>query len=483
MFSFIEPLWVAWIVALLSAFASTVASFHVILHKRDERAALGWFGVIWLAPGVGAALYLIFGINRIRRRALRLRAPRRGRVAAPRLESAPPSVDLAAVNPPGSEGLGSLERALDRVCRFPRVAGNRFEPLIDGDEAYPVMLDAIRSAERSIALMTYIFDRDRVGLSFVEALGDAVDRGVDVRVIVDDAGIRYSQPSILGLFRRRKIRFERFMKAVFSRVPYMNLRTHRKLLVVDGRVGFTGGINIREGHLIREKPAHPVRDLHFRVEGPVVAQLLQVFAEDWLFCASERLDGEVWKPKAQPVGPSVARTIADGPDEDHDRLRWAYLSGLSAARRSVQIVTPYFLPDQSLTEALAVASYRGVRVDVVIPYRCNLFFVQWAVWGQLLPVIETCRVWLSPPPFDHSKLMIVDDEWVLLGSGNWDPRSYRLNFELDVEVYDPDLARQLTREVEDRISRSTRATRRGWHRRPLPIRLRDGVARLFAPYL
>jgi len=476
MWSFIEPVWVAWIVAILSAFASTLASVHVILHKRDERAALGWAGVIWLAPGIGAALYVVFGINRIRRRALKLRAPQRGQLAAQASAESP-----AVLRETGA--LAPLAKALDRVSRFPRVAGNDFEPLIDGDEAYPVMLEAIASAKRSIALMTYIFDRDRIGLRFVEALGDAVERGVDVRVLVDDAGIRYSHPTIINALRKRGIRVERFMKAVFSRVPYMNLRTHRKLLVVDGEIAFTGGMNIRRGHLIREEPPYPVRDIQFRVRGPVVAQLLQIFIEDWSFCGGPALEGEAWTPVETAVGSMVARTIADGPDEDHDRLRWAYLSALASARRSVRILTPYFLPDQSMTEALAVASYRGVRVDVVIPRRCNLFFVQWAVWGQLLPIIETCRVWLSPAPFDHSKLMLVDEEWVLLGSGNWDPRSYRLNFELDVEVYDERFAQRLADEVDRRISASTRATRRGWEARSLFVRLRDGVARLFAPYL
>lgn len=477
MFSFIEPLWVAWVVALLAAFASTVASVHVILHKRDERAALGWVGVIWLAPGFGAGLYVLFGINRIRRRARRLRAPQRDQLTSG-LRTA--SVEAAVAE---EHGLAPLARALDRVARYPRVSGNRIAPLINGDEAYPEMLDAISRAQRSIALMTYIFDNDSAGSRFVDALGAAAERGVDVRVIIDDAGMRYSRPTVQRGLRKRGVQVARFMKAVFSRVPYMNLRTHRKLLVVDGSVAFTGGMNIREGHLVGESPAHPVRDMHFRLEGPIVPQLLEVFGEDWRFCAGAALEGDAWRATAEPRGESVARTIPDGPDEDHDRLRWAYLSGLAAARRSVRIVTPYFLPDQSMTEALAVASYRGVRVDVVIPWRCNLFFVQWAVWGQLLPIIESCRVWLSPLPFDHTKLMIVDDEWVLIGSGNWDPRSYRLNFELGVEIYDAGLAGRLADEVDRRIASSKRATRRGWHRRRFPVRLRDSIARLFAPYL
>lgn len=487
MFSFIEPLWLAWLAAALAGFASLVASVHAILTKRDERAALGWVGVIWLAPGFGAGLYVLFGINRIRRRALRLRAPRREALPAPKVAPAvptsAPAEGASSLAVPDASGLAPLARALDRVARFPRVGGNEIQPLFDGDEAYPAMLSAIDQAQRSVALMTYIFDRDAAGERFIQALGDAVERGIDVRVLVDDAGVRYSRPTVVRALKKRGVRVARFMKAVFSRVPYMNLRTHRKLLVVDGSSAFTGGMNIRQGHVVGASPRHPVRDVHFRLEGPVVSQLLDVFREDWRFCTEEALEGDAWRCDERTAGPSVARAIPDGPDEDHDRLRWSYLSALAAARRSVRIVTPYFLPDQSMTEALAVASYRGVRVDVLIPRRCNLFFVQWAVWGQLLPVIETCRVFLSPPPFDHTKLLVVDDEWVMMGSGNWDPRSYRLNFELGVEIYDPQLARSLAEEVDRRIARSTRATRRGWMRRKFPIRLRDSIARLFAPYL
>ncbi len=455
--------------------AALLASAHVVMTKRDERGALGWVGVIWLAPGLGPLLYLVFGINRIRRRAARLRASHRTALPAE-------AVDRPSVEP--LPEFDSLARALDTVCRFTRVEHNRFLPLIDGEEAYPAMLEAIEEARRSLALMTYIFDRDETGKEFVEALARAHQRGLEVRVLVDDAGLRYSRPSVLSDLRRRGVPHARFMPAVFSRAPYVNLRTHRKALVVDGRMAFTGGMNIRQGHRLKARPRDPVRDIHFRVDGPVVRQIFQVFAEDWWFTTKEELTGPAWADAARPSGASVARTIADGPDEDHDRLRWAILAGLAAAKRSVRILTPYFLPDDSIRTALEVASHRGVEVDVVLPERSNLRFVQWAMWGQLLPVLESpCRVWLSPPPFDHSKLMIVDDGWTLIGSGNWDPRSLRLNFELNVEVYDRGLAGSLAAEFDARRAASRRMTAAEWRERSFSVRFRDGIARLFAPYL
>ncbi len=220
--------------------------------------------------------------------------------------------------------------------------------------------------------------------------------------------------------------------------PYANLRNHRKILVVDGRCGFTGGMNIREGHYPEVRPRHPIQDLHFRVEGPVVAHLQEAFAEDWVFCSGELLQGERWFPPLEPAGVSPVRGIADGPDEDFEKLRLTLLGALACARSSVLIVTPYFLPDAGLITALNVTALRGVAVDIVLPERNNLRLVQWASTALLWQVLEQgCWVWLSPPPFDHSKLMVVDGTWALVGSANWDPRSLRLNFEFNLECYDP----------------------------------------------
>ncbi|MGF1510832.1 MAG: phospholipase D-like domain-containing protein [Myxococcota bacterium] len=461
----------AYGVALVSVGGLLGASVHVILTKRDERAAAGWLGVIVLAPLVGALLYLTLGINRIRRTAFRLRGPR----PAP----SPPPKPTPVSGPPG------LVRSLDALCRFPRVALPRVDVLVDGDEAYPAMWEAIERAESSISLSTYIFDRDLAGEGFIERLAQAQARGVEVRVLADDAGLRYSWPTVLRTLRRRGVRVRRFLPAGLRSFAYLNLRTHRKILVVDDEVGFTGGINIRVGHQLAARPKRPVRDLHFRVMGPLVGQLHQVFWEDWTFAGGDRFDLPTVNDAGSGCEPSApwARTISDGPDEDLDQLLGAYLAGLACAERSVRILTPYFLPDQSLQSALATAALRGVQVDVVIPARCNLPFVQWAMWGQIRTMVDVCRVWLSPPPFDHSKLMVVDECWVLFGSGNWDPRSYRLNFELDVEAYDQLFGRQMADLVDHRIGTARRLTAADLDARSLPCRLRDGVARLFAPIL
>jgi cardiolipin synthase len=473
-----------WLVASLTVTLSLLASGHALLHKRDSRAATLWVGFAWFLPLLGAVAYFIFGVNRIKRRAVSLRSDqKRFYGQADRAEL--PAPQLSTVLASDQQHVAALANVTTSIATRPLLAGNRVELLVNGDAAYPAMLAAINTARESITLSTYIFDRDEAGLAFAQALGQAVRRGVQVRVLIDATGTRYSWPSILGVLRHEKIPYVRFLRTFpLRRLLEMNLRNHRKILVVDGKAGFTGGMNLRVGHWLIKQPKHPVRDLHFRLAGPVVAHLQEAFAEDWCFTTRETLKGERWFPALENSGPVIARGITDGPDEDFEKLRWAILAALAAARKTVRIATPYFLPDPTIISALNLAAMRGVAVDILLPAKCNLPFVHWAstaLWWQLLE--RGCRIWLSPPPFDHSKLFVVDDVWSLIGSTNWDPRSLRLNFEFNVECYDPDLARTLTEWFNAQLKVSRQTSLAEVDERSVPIRLRDNLARLFSPFL
>ncbi len=485
MLSVIRVLGDIWNVAatVLTLLLSAIASGHVVLYKRDSRAAVGWVGLIWLAPIIGAVLYVLFGVNRIRRQAVEQRSQHP--LLASGAFAAVGAVAERSPLPAAVEHLQALAGLVDRVSGVPLTTGNTVVPLVDGDEAYPAMLEAIERASASVALSTYIFDNDAAGRMFLDALEQAVNRGVEVRVLIDTVGARYSRPSIVRDLNHRHVPVALFGRTVLPwRMPYMNLRNHRKILVVDGHIGFTGGMNIREGGLLARNPPHPVQDLHFRLHGPLVAHLARTFAEDWAFTTHERLFGETWFPALDPAGAVAARGINDGPDENLDKARFVFMGALACARESVRIVTPYFLPDAGLISALDVAALRGVRVEILLPEVNNLAIVQWASTAQLWQVLQRgCRVYYTPPPFDHSKLMLVDDGWVLFGSTNWDPRSLRLNFEFGVECYDVPLARALHAFVDRKLERARQVTTGEVNARPLHIKLRDGIARLAAPYL
>jgi len=467
----------------LGLFLSVLATGHAVLNKRDSRAAIAWVGFVWLVPLVGAVMYFLFGVNRIRHKASLLRRNlERYRAQAEQPECLPEELQRHL---PDHEGhLQMLARVVGGMVERPLLPGNRIDPLVNGDEAYPAMLDAIQHARQTVSFETYIFDRDEVGMAFARALGKAARRGVEVRVLIDATGSRYSWPTILHVLRQEGVKYARFFPFALWHLMSLNMHIHRKILVADGRVGFTGGMNIRVGHCLQRQPHNPVQDIQFRVEGPVVAQLQEVFADDWLFTTGESLRGASWFPKTEIVGQVLARGVVDGPDENFEKFFWTLLGALSIARYSVRIVTPYFLPDPAVVSALNLAAMRGVQVDIILPSRSNVPFVlcaSRAMWSQVLQ--HGCRIWLTPPPFDHSKLMLVDSCWVLLGSANWDSRSLRLNFEFNLECYDAELAQRLEQLVETRMDGAYPVTLEEVNGRPLPARLRDGIAHLLTPYL
>jgi cardiolipin synthase len=466
------------LVTLASFVLAVFASAHVVLYKRDVRAAIGWVGVIWLTPFIGSLLYVGLGINRVKRKA-------RQKYSGVTTGEQPPHLVAPESLPTPHEHLAALVHYVNNIADEQLLRGNHFEAYDSGRLAYDAMLAAIHAARRTVSLSTYIFDNDAAGKMFVDALAAAKQRGVEIRVLIDDVGARYTFPSICGSLRKAGVANATFFPTLIPwKFYYSNLRNHRKLLVADGRVGFTGGMNIRAGHMLESDSRSAIHDMHFKVTGPVVRHMQETFVSDWEFVTGERLEGDDWFPEVELTGSCLARGIDAGPEGQGDKIRLTLLGALACARKSVTIVTPYFLPDAALVTALNTADLRGVDVQIILPEKNNLALVQWASTAMLWQVLERgVQVFLSPPPFDHTKLMIVDGYWTLLGSANWDPRSLRLNFEFNVECYDEVFAVQMQEQVRRRVPAARAVTLKDVDSRPLPVRLRDGVARLLTPYL
>ncbi|MES2737389.1 MAG: phospholipase D-like domain-containing protein [Verrucomicrobiota bacterium] len=473
--------WGTVALVVLTLALSITALLHLLSHHRDHRSAAFWVALIVLSPLVGACLYGLLGINFVRRRGQQYRGS-----IGPAYRDPPPTCPLFVHSDPVlAERDCSLAMTVDRISRFNFTSGNTVEPLINGDEAMPAMLAAIREAKISIALSSYIFEATHIGADFVEALASAHNRGVKVRVMVDDAGTRYAWPPVTRELGKKGVPVCRFMPNRFIlRLLTMNLRNHKKILVVDGKVGFTGGMNIREGNMISRNPGHPVRDLHFRITGPVVGQMQRVFAEDWQFCAGEVLDGETWFPQVPASGETHALGIVDGPDEDLEVMPVALFAALNAARNRVCLITPYFLPTAILMAALKLCATRQVEVTIITPAKNNIPVVAWATRTLYPELLEAgCRIYESPAPFDHSKLLLIDDAWSCIGSTNWDPRSLRLNFEFNLACHSPALATRLHTIFESKKAESHEVTEASLQNTPMAIRLRNGFARLFIPVL
>lgn len=446
---------------------------HALLQVRDPRAAWGWIAVCWLAPLVGAALYLLLGTDRLKARARAALGTDTGRP--------PPPTDLQLPHVIQQE-LQELVRIGDATTRRSLLPGNRIEILHNGEQAYPAMLAAIGLARQRVWLSSYIFSGDSTGQAFASALREAHARGVDVRVLIDAVGDLYYWPRGSRLLRRSRIPVRRFQLARrFLPVPHLNLRNHRKLLIVDDGCAFTGGINIGDHHRV-DRSARATIDLHFRVQGPVLAQLAEVFAEDW--CAAGGAAAPPQSvPQELPDASSHCRVITEGPNEELDRIELILMAALANAHRRVAIMTPYFIPMQVLSRALESAALRGVEVLLILPERSNLPWVDWASRHWLRGLLSHGVRVLLRSPFAHSKLLVVDDYYSHIGSANLDPRSLRLNFELLVETYCPRFAGILHAHVEE-VSAGCRVLSIEELESASPwVKLRNALCWLFSAYL
>jgi cardiolipin synthase A/B len=475
------PLHVAWsspavqtLAAILYVVLAGIVTADVLLKKSDVRGALGWIGAVWLAPIFGSLFYYLFGINRVTRRALKLN----------RLDDAQ-ATPPATAEPDAAPNIALLSHVGGKITQGPLTDGNDLVPLEGGDEAYPAMLAAIRGAKQSVAMSSYIFRNDAAGNAFADALIEAAGRGVMVRVLLDSVGIGYFHPEIFYRMQRGGVTAARFLHTWLPwRMPFLNMRNHRKLLVADGSLAFLGGINIGAENSARLSGDHQIKDVHFRVTGPVVRIVMDAFARDWTFTTNESLDEDCWWPKLEAQGKVFARGLRSGPDADIYKLELLLGAALTLAQKRVRIVTPYFLPDPRLQFAIAQAGLRGVTVEIVLPGRSDQHVMDWAMRGHLrfFRHVQACII-ATPPPFDHSKLCTVDGEWSLIGSSNWDARSFRLNFEFDLEITDADFTARLDALIDAKIARGKRLTPDMLAAEPVWMRLRNAAARLLMPYL
>ena len=475
--------WRTILAIVLDVAVAGSVSAHALLHKRDVGSIAGWIGLAWLSPFFGGALYFVFGINRVQRRAQALHENLPGSFPSVLPGIILPAADARLAGSDRDEHLVALGRGAGLITGRAMLNGNTVTTLRNGDEAYPRMLAAIEAAQSSIALCSYILRDDAAGGPFIDALARAKARDVDVRVLIDGIGGGYFRSRAYQRLRRKGVPAARFMHALMPwRMPFINLRTHKKVLVVDGTDAFTGGLNIGAENVLGLQPRHPVLDNHFAISGPVVVQLMEAFANDWLLATGETLDGPAWFPQLSPTGQQTARVVIAGPDQDIRKIEYVALMAITCAQRSITVMTPYFLPDDQLVSALCIAALRGVAVDIIIPAESNHRLVDFATRANSGPLLRAgCRIWKNPPPFDHSKLMVVDGTWALIGSTNWDVRSFRLNFELNMEVYSTDLAQTLLAQMLGK--RGDPLTAAELDGRGIALRLRDAGSRLMLPYL
>ncbi|MEO5696942.1 MAG: phospholipase D-like domain-containing protein [Burkholderiaceae bacterium] len=367
----------------------------------------------------------------------------------------------------------------------PFVAGNEVQVLLNGDEIFPAMLKAIRSAEKTITFETYIYWSGAVGQSFADALIERAGQGVKAYVLLDWIGSAKMEDALIDRMKAAGIQVRKFHPPHWSHLARMNNRTHRKLLVVDGRVGFTGGVGVAENWAGNAQDPDHWRDTHFKVEGPVVAQMQAVFLDNWIKVTGDVLNGAQVFPVLGPRGTSAAQMFSSSPSGGSASMRLMYLMAITAASRSIDLSASYFVPDELMNKALVEAIRRGVRLRIVVPGDHidseTVRSASRASWGPLLEAGATIAEY--EPTMYHCKVLVVDGLLVSVGSTNFDNRSFRLNDEATLNIIDAGFAAQQTKIFEADLARSRAITLAEWRERPWRERLGEWFASLLESQL
>lgn len=464
-----------FLTSLAFAFVGISAALHALMNKRDSVSALAWVTICLAIPGVGALTYVVFGINRVASKAHKSYLPDPIEDPTDGVKD-PSDFSLRPLSLVGENVSGSGLRSCD-------------QPVIleNGDELYPALIKDIESATKRVYCSTYIFQNDEIGKELIAALVRAQERRVEVRVIVDGLGAIAYPPSAVRALKAAKINVEYFNPiTLFPPSLNINTRNHRKILIVDGQTAYTGGQNISAKHVVgNSAKITQTKDLHFRLQGKIVDDLELAFLKDWNHCTGI-LRKTVFTPsnRINTESATWARLILDGPNEYRDKLNELLVGVVSSAQHRLWIMTPYFLPDFDLFGALIGARLRGVDVRIFLPKKTNNLPVRWAMEHGLRSVLARgFVVYMQPPPFIHTKALIIDDNYALIGSANLDPRSLRLNYELGVEIFNHDFCNELANYFVKQQNLSTQLTENELNSLPKWRALRNAVVWLFSPYL
>jgi len=478
------------IFALAALALDVVALVHAVTRHLGVASTLAWIFLILLFPVAGPFAYFLLASPRIRTTRRRKRLAGEAVRAAIRRslgrEPLPPEVDEASPLARSVLFLGT------RLTGLPPRAGNRVDLLLDNEEAFRSKAEAVRGAERSVWAEYYIVEDDATGRAFLSDLAERARAGRDVRLLYDAVGSSDIPGESLDALREAGGKVEAFLPVNPLRRRWsMHLRNHRKLLVVDERIGFTGGMNVGDEYARGSRIAsgsgkggrnRPWRDAHLRLEGPAVFDLATVFAEDWTFASGERL-----VPSSIPLpagGGSVVAVLPSGPDQSANANAHTYFAALSGALERCWITTPYFVPDEPTVRALCNAAYRGIDVRVLVPASSDVPVAQAAgrfFYGPLLR--SGVRIFEYLPAVLHAKTVVVDGSWALVGSANLDFRSFTLNFELGALVFDRAFAALLEGRFARDLAESRPVTLAEVEGRGFVDRARLGLARLLSPLL
>jgi len=474
-------MWSWSIIYIVTEWLIRLGMMPVLVRRRGSSRAMAWLLVIFFEPWIGLFLYILIGENRLPTR--RIREHQRATNVVDlinKLGRTEPHVVRPELDPE--------QHALVRLCEnlgdLAILGGNHVEMMPDTVEMIDRLIEDIDEAERHVHILMYIFDSDATGRRVVDALIRAEQRGVECRVLADGVGSRPLFKDLAQTMRDAGIEVHPALPVNIFRRPLarFDLRNHRKLAVIDGAIAYSGSQNIVDatyGH--RHLTWH---DIMLRVTGPSVLHLQGVFVEDWYFETDELLDDEEVFPEPRVTGSDVIQVLPSGPTYETENYQRMLVAALHAAKERVIITSPYLVPDEPIMQAMQTAVLRGVKIDMVVPKRSDQILASAAGRSYYQPLMEMgVHLYLHQEGLLHAKTISIDDALALVGSGNFDIRSFQLNFELNLLLYGPQPAAHLRYHQRQYIAKSHRLTLAEWRRRPAVYRLLDDTARLLSPLL
>ena len=460
----VEALWVAGL------------SAWIVLERRSPVATLAWILALAWLPAVGILIYYFIGPRRLQRRRMRRAASQK------MVETALTAIEDETDDPARTE----LARLIVGAGEAAPLRAERVELLGEGKDCFEAMLRAIADAKHHVHLTYYIWYPDRIGARFRDALIAKAKEGVEVRLLLDWIGAYPTTQKFLAPLEAAGGKVAWFNPVSLTRLRprYTNFRTHRKIVVCDGDVGFVGGMNVSEEQTTEFHGDRAWRDAHLRIDGSAVRALARVFVEDWHYATGEVPNGPAYLKRASARGDELVQIVASGPDADVYAIHKAYFAAIATAHRRVLITTPYFVPDEPIVSALVTAAMRGVDVQVMVPASGDSMLVDLAARSYFPELVSAgVKIYEYLPRFVHSKTMVVDDDLAIVGSANMDNRSFRLNFEICAVVYGAAFTAKLAAVFEDDRSECREVKPKQIRNERLVQRLGEATARLFSPML
>ena len=470
--------------SLLFLVSAIPVAIMIVFEKRSPYKTAAWILVLILLPVVGVLFYLIFGQEYRKRKMFSVRGIKGlkelRRVSARQLRD----FDYKTLNE-DAQNHDNIIRLLLNNSNALLSSGNQLEILKDGHETFKAILDAIEKAQHHIHLEYYIFAHDSIGKKITDLLLKKRAEGVEVRIIVDDVGSWSLKSKFFKHLRKQGIEIFPFMEVRFPRLTSrVNYRNHRKIIVIDGKTGFVGGINIADRYLTGAKKLGPWRDTHLKITGDAASSLQIIFLADWYFVSKDNLYGSEYLPKFSEADGTPVQIAAGGPDYDWEGIAQAFFSAITNARKRVYISTPYLIPPPALSLALKTAALSHVDVRIIIPEKSDSLISKWGSFSYVEELLEAgVKVFFYKAGFTHSKYMLIDDTFSTIGTTNFDFRSFETNFEANAFVYSKDFNTKLEALFKEDQHNSMHIKLSQWRKRGWFFKLRESLAHIVSPMM